>query len=296
MDISKFKISGLGTELNPIPINCFLALHKIDIPNSFHKALKLLCAIEGHLDGTVEISRIIVPYNMPYDLRTSHKTVFEKHSKDFIAIISKHNWVAIDISALANVADNVDELCQQGQHFTQGTDHCVNCGTPVNDFVSNAAQKIHLRDRMHDAIPEILPAKISENKLFDEFVREQRLTISDFAKINLKRCDAPKPQGFGGHKDWEPDNWTNAVCGEAGEAANKAKKFAQRTEDCRTVKEYIQFCETVEGQDMLRGIAVELADTIIYSLIAIQKFGFDPAEILIKTFNDVSLREHMPCM
>lgn len=384
MDISKYKIPSLGTVLNSIPLNIYFAVRMADIPNHVNSVIKLLSSIEGHIDGSVDISRIIIPNNITYNLVVNSNTVIEKHSKNFIAIIAKHNWIAIDVSALAYLADTVDELCQQGQHFVQGTNHCVNCGTP---FMPE--REIHYKDRMHDVIPEMLPAKVSEKRLFEqcipsssapvratsynaaqsflkspdnakfpssladlkrllaEFLEDQktgpnvlgfaeafkrieeyvkssnwaslshcrytdefviqtlkdyerqaelefnRISIDAFAKINLERCDAPKPQGFGGHKDWKPDNWTNAVCGEGGEAANKAKKFSKRIEDCKTLEEYIQFCETTEGQNMLRDIAVELADTITYSLIAIQKFGFDPTEVLVTTFNTVSLRENM---
>jgi hypothetical protein len=455
-DIANFKIHDLGTKVNPIPINyCTMGVDAY-LPDAFEWAVKILSSIEGKLDGTIELTRIILPNSLvkPFTFTLRPEALIERHSQPFIAVIAKHNWVAIDVSGLkeeiCKAAPNLDELCQQGQHHTQDTDACVNCGLQATVFASSEVREIHQKDRSSTVEPEMLPARISEDQppfdfkvdnmssqnnkqealdlykigkamadfliaiadnevfstefrndakrlyqpfyeysgpqkvgvftaqvdvpleyynaaqsfldsidnkrfpnswtklkvLLAEFIHDQstspgilgqaaefkkiadyvaqtslgscgdlvsefviqtlkdyekqaqlefgKLNIEEFAKINLDRCDAPKPQGFGGHKNWMPDSWTNAVCGEAGEAANKAKKFSKAVEDFATVGMYERFCKTPEGQEMLKDITVELADTIIYALIAIQKFGFNPTEILTTTFNDVSLRENMP--
>lgn len=521
LDITNFKIHDLGAKVNPLPINFWQVSSQSHAGEQFVKACSLLSAIEGRLDGTIDLTRLIVPTQLAsqnwFSTFRNTQTVFETHEKDFIAIIAKHNWIALDTSTLKikqlYAPINFDLLCQEGQHFTQGTNRCVNCGITNFGFIKETGIKqIHQRDRSDTIEPEMLPTKVSEDRFFaqciaseskppfnekalpdimsskkdrqeideaiadevaqiraiqrylqetkryrynnqhisnfviqllrgyeqindkaidaleeirqirkycyprgysqsdegiasfviqtfqnyealgwrdlkpgrvmsaleyirdyvnqggeergileaiyqameliprptgypitveqekkeqiitdqanrvrtyidsspiwsnikkqhqrlDDFVIEQlkeyeqqltsipHLTIKEFAEINLERCDMPKPQGFGGHRQWMADSWTNAVCGEAGEAANKAKKFIKKVEDFEDLVIYETFCKMPESQEMLKGIAVELCDTIIYALIAIQKFGFDPSAMLQTTFNDVSIREGMP--
>lgn len=111
------------------------------------------------------------------------------------------------------------------------------------------------------------------------------LTINEFASINLQRCDAIPPEGFGGHADWRPSQWTNAVAGEAGEGCNWAKKF-DRDFPSGEGKEF----DDGRFEVYLQNIAYEMADTIIYALIAIKKLGHDPETLLVTKFNEVSDR------
>lgn len=385
IDIANFKIHDLGTKVNPMPIDFYRVLRIEDIPDVVNQAVKLLSALEGRLDGTVHISRLLLPHDVVYNFLIIPLPIVERHFQSFIAVIAEYNWIAIDTSCLKKETPSLDENCQKGLHLTQGTDCCVNCGLRLPE-----GREIHQKDRSDTSAPDcnspILGEEIYNQPQFDSKVvssedddiryyhsaenflgemkhedfpnnwtklkvlmasflhdqstsnntisqaREYReidkflqgsaywqplssgeyrsdfviqtlkqaqlkfsqLSIEEFAKASLDRCDRPKPQGFGGHQNWMPDSWTNAICGEAGEAANKAKKFSKRTEDFENVGAYEIFCKMAEGQELLRGIAVELADTIIYAMIAIQKFGFNPAEILTTTFNTVSERENMP--
>lgn len=77
---------------------------------------------------------------------------------------------------------------------------------------------------------------------------------------------------------WSIAEWTNAICGEAGEAANIAKKL--RRGDFLT-------CE-LSGAHLTLG--KELADVVIYTDITAQQIGLDLGELVRSKFNEVSDR------
>ena len=73
-------------------------------------------------------------------------------------------------------------------------------------------------------------------------------------------------------EDWNILEWCGAMCGEAGEAANVAKKMRR-------------------GQDMdINDLAEELADTVIYADLAAKKMGIDLGEAIMNKFNEKSMK------
>jgi hypothetical protein len=109
-----------------------------------------------------------------------------------------------------------------------------------------------------------------------------KLTFSDLDKANNKRLASGAFQrGEQLHSsldDWNELEWCGAVCGEAGEAANKAKKLRRgdydNDVDAKLAAEY--------------DLAKELADTIIYASLAIQRLGFSTGAMVAAAFNDKS--------
>lgn len=82
----------------------------------------------------------------------------------------------------------------------------------------------------------------------------------------------------GGIDDWSPSEWTNALCGEAGEAANFAKKYLRG-----------DFPPGPEGeQEFKEKIGRELADVVCYADLCAQRVGVNLGFEVIRKFNEVS--------
>jgi len=82
--------------------------------------------------------------------------------------------------------------------------------------------------------------------------------------------------------------WCAAMCGEAGEAANVAKKI-KRLDD-----EILSTNNPVNRETAVKMLAKELADTLIYLDLVAAREDIDLAKAVIDAFNQVSIREHMP--
>ena len=124
-------------------------------------------------------------------------------------------------------------------------------------------------------------------------------TIAHLSATNRARCarwhnDYP---GFG-HGEWTVAHWTNAVCGEAGELANVAKKL-----------ERLRFMGAVSARDadtlgtddvalaakrLFDQLADEVADVVLYADLVLGDHGFDLAAAIARKFNEVSEREGFP--
>jgi NTP pyrophosphatase (non-canonical NTP hydrolase) len=95
--------------------------------------------------------------------------------------------------------------------------------------------------------------------------------------VNVERCI----NGFGHTLDsWSPAEWTNAMCGEAGEAANVAKKMLRHRDNVAG--------NSGEDRDLaaLRvKLARELADVVIYADLCAAAQGIDLGQAIRETFN-----------
>jgi len=110
--------------------------------------------------------------------------------------------------------------------------------------------------------------------MFANISEDPRVTsFHDLSVANLKRMSdfqRAYPEGQDSFKDWSPLEWAGAVCGEAGELANKCKKLKR-------------------GQDIpSREIADELADVVIYCDLLAQKLNIDLGEAVRHKFNERS--------
>lgn len=88
---------------------------------------------------------------------------------------------------------------------------------------------------------------------------------------------------------WTGADWSNAMCGEAGEAANVVKKI--RRIETGTGK---HLPGTREHAQLVVDLAHELADTIAYADILAQHYGIDLRTAIAEKFNIVSEREGFP--
>lgn len=115
---------------------------------------------------------------------------------------------------------------------------------------------------------------------------EQRTAAFDlrtFSAANRERCTSP--QGFN-HvmESWSLAEWTNAMAGECGEAANITKKLLRHRDGVGG--NYKPGDDDVE--ELRRRAAKECADVIIYADLCIQAAGFDTATVLADVWNKKS--------
>jgi len=106
------------------------------------------------------------------------------------------------------------------------------------------------------------------------------MNLEKFSKVNLERCTSP--EGFNHSlESWSEAEWTNAILGELGEAANLTKKLLRHRDGVAgNVKP--------EDQDvdyLRRQAAHEIIDAMIYADLTIQRLGFNTAELLKGVFN-----------
>ena len=78
--------------------------------------------------------------------------------------------------------------------------------------------------------------------------------------------------------DWTVLEWAGAMCGEAGEAANVAKKIRSNG----------------LSSELHQALAKELADTVSYAALLAAKMTIDLEAAVREKFNEVSEREGMP--
>lgn len=108
------------------------------------------------------------------------------------------------------------------------------------------------------------------------------MELSRFQRLNEQRA---KRWHNGDSSQWNLLEWTAAMCGEAGEAANVAKKI-------RRLDLHLPNKEAgIDKSDLAKlkhHLANECADTIIYALIIMSELGVDASESVREVFNKKS--------
>lgn len=96
------------------------------------------------------------------------------------------------------------------------------------------------------------------------------MTFRQFSQENRHRSDVCYSDA---DADWTITDWTNAMCGEAGEAANVAKKLKR-----------LKKSNLPAHREKLRSwLGEEIADTVIYAFLTADAAGLDlEAEIVRK--------------
>lgn len=90
-----------------------------------------------------------------------------------------------------------------------------------------------------------------------------------------------------GSREWSLAEWTNALCGEAGEAANLSKKILRH--DLGIVGN-----DVADRAELVALLGLELADAIHYAIIAAERAGVDIESALRFTFNEKSIKLKFP--
>lgn len=100
----------------------------------------------------------------------------------------------------------------------------------------------------------------------------KQITFAQFQELNAKRCNEAFAHDVSG---WPPVIWALAICGEAGELANRIKKVKRG-----------------EGtyESATREILFEVADVMTYCFMLMSYYGVDAGEVLMEKFDIVSQR------
>jgi len=110
------------------------------------------------------------------------------------------------------------------------------------------------------------------------------LNFIELRKANATRCARWHPPGS---SPWTAADWSNAMCGEAGETANKVKKY--RRWETGTLNQ-----GDPPPAELLDAIAEEIADTIIYGDLLAHFLKLDLGEAVRKKFNAKSIEMGFP--
>lgn len=112
------------------------------------------------------------------------------------------------------------------------------------------------------------------------------LTFAEVSSVNRARAARWHP-GYPTDDTWTGADWSNAMCGEAGEAANMVKKLR------RIETGHVGSLDAPERVLRL-GLADECADVFLYLDLLATKYGIDLAAAIVRKFNLVSVREDYP--
>lgn len=110
------------------------------------------------------------------------------------------------------------------------------------------------------------------------------LTFELVAAVNLDRCLVCHPRGL---DEWSSLEWAGAMCGEAGEAANIAKKI-------KRVDTELKGSENTNRGDLLMKLKKEIGDTYLYLDLMAQREGLTMGECVIYAFNLTSEKKGFP--
>jgi NTP pyrophosphatase (non-canonical NTP hydrolase) len=110
-------------------------------------------------------------------------------------------------------------------------------------------------------------------------------TIQSISVINLRRARRWHRRGL---QDWTLLEWAGAMAGEAGEAANAAKKVRRLQMRLRQRRGPVDMAEAI-GK-----LAKEIGDTYLYLDLLAARAGIDLREAIVDAFNGVSEREGFP--
>jgi NTP pyrophosphatase (non-canonical NTP hydrolase) len=110
------------------------------------------------------------------------------------------------------------------------------------------------------------------------------LSLRAVIDTNRERCARWHAEG----EPWTGADWSNAMCGEAGEAANVVKKL--RRHETGAVQSY----NTPDAAVLRSRLGEEIADTILYALLLADHYGIDVPVHLVGKFNRVSMAQDFP--
>jgi NTP pyrophosphatase (non-canonical NTP hydrolase) len=129
------------------------------------------------------------------------------------------------------------------------------------------------------------PARARAVEAFDVHAKlAHALTFDALRAVNVPRRDRWHGQGS---DPWTCADWSNALCGEAGELANVVKKIRRQQTGARN-----------EGDPPMAVLelmaAAELADVVIYCDLLAAHFGVDLGAAVANKFNIVSKKFGFP--
>ena len=109
-------------------------------------------------------------------------------------------------------------------------------------------------------------------------------TLQELSATNRSRAS----RWHAGAQPWTGADWSNAMCGEAGEAANVVKKLRRRETSIESTY------NTPEQQELIGMLREEIADVIIYADLLAWHYDIDLTDAVIDKFNKVSEAQGFP--
>lgn len=114
-----------------------------------------------------------------------------------------------------------------------------------------------------------------------------------FAEVVAKSIARANRWHNGNMDEWSALEWAAAMCGEAGECANAAKKLKRLECTIKSINDDFEdekrhFTNVAEARE---AIGKEVADTILYAVLVAARVGYAPSQvegILRKVFNKKS--------
>lgn len=119
------------------------------------------------------------------------------------------------------------------------------------------------------------------------------LSFDELNTVNVQRAKRWHP-GFPNAEDgWVGSDWSNAMCGEAGEAANVVKKLRRLETGLKQAAQGDLSNQAMESQ-LLEKLSKEIGDVIIYADLLATYYDLDLGACVAYAFNQVSEREGFP--
>lgn len=112
------------------------------------------------------------------------------------------------------------------------------------------------------------------------------LTLCKLIEQNIERA---KRWHGGGLDQWTPLEWAGAMCGEAGEAANAAKKLKRLEDNIQTINEEARHFSTLAQARL--AVSRECTDTILYALLLMAVVNVNPEVSIEDIIRDVFNRK-----
>lgn len=114
------------------------------------------------------------------------------------------------------------------------------------------------------------------------------LSITEIQRINVARANRWHD---GGLNEWSALEWAGAMCGEAGEAANVAKKM-RRIETGAAGNAWSE--RPLDGDALHKAMRGEVADTFLYLVLLAARCDIDLESAIIEKFNAKSAEMGFP--
>lgn len=114
------------------------------------------------------------------------------------------------------------------------------------------------------------------------------LSIAELQKINRSRANRWHGGDF---KNWSGLEWAGAACGEAGEAANVAKKL-RRVELSLDGNAYSE--HPLVPKELIAKLGEECADAVLYLCLLASRYEIDLEEAITLKFNKKSIEMGFP--
>lgn len=114
------------------------------------------------------------------------------------------------------------------------------------------------------------------------------LTFAQFREANVARCKRWHPDFLtGSNQSWTGADWSNAMCGEAGETANVVKKL-------RRTDAHLQGAVDPERDVLIDMLADEIGDVFAYLDLLAAYYNIAVDDAVARKFNRISEREGFP--